>query len=469
MKRYFIALLALALLMGGYDLPAQNKSTGTSTKSTKTAKGKSSNNTSIVPKANDGLTTLPENSNDCLYAIPLELDVPYGPTTPPNGAGRIQEIMRDKSNPNVFEYEHNSVWFKFTVPYNGDLNFFISQQNPWDNYDFLVYKYTDVYFSNHIIQGKIRPVAACLSPVDTVAISEFAPLRPAGKGTKVSSKSSSGSNATRMSRRDAMRPLMGMDSTGTSRFIGPRCKGNFAKPISVKKGEVYYIVLDNQSSKGEGFTIRASIAVDCFRPTVQFYDPREKKIVDVDLLILEKNTDNRPIVKNARFRSGKVNLVPGFDYTLYAKKDGYFAIYKEFNANICKEDTLLRFLMQQAKIGTTFPLSDIYFSDEVELLGASDTALMQYVSMFRNYPELQFRIKGYVQSYGIDMDRDIQISQQRANVVRQFFEDHGVAPDRMTTCGMTQNELKRSAAAALNKSQPFNDAKVEIIITAIKK
>lgn len=469
MKRYFIVLLALAFLMGAYDLPAQNKTTKSPAKSSKKGKSNGSTNDKAAtkPAADENLTRLPENSNDCLYAIPLQLDVPYGPTTAPQGAGRIQEIMRDKNNPNVFEYEHNSVWFQFTVPYNGDLNFFITQQNPWDNYDFLVYKYTDVYFSNHIIQNKIRPVAACLSPVDSAAVAALSPRQPAAKGTKAASGKSTVTKTS--SRRDITRPLLGMDSTGTARFIGPRSTGNFVKPIPVKKGEVYYIVLDNQNTKGEGFTIRANIAVDCFRPTVQFYDPREKKIVDVDLLILEKNTDNRPIAKNTHFRSGKVSLVPGFDYTLYAKKDGYFAVYKEFNSNICKEDTLLRFLMQQAKVGTTFPVSDIYFSDEVELLGASDTSLMQYVSMFRNYPELQFRIKGYVQSYGIDMDRDIQISQQRANVVRKFFEDHGVAADRMTTCGMTQNELKRSAAAALNKSQPFNDAKVEIIITAIKK
>ncbi len=129
----------------------------------------------------------------------------------------------------------------------------------------------------------------------------------------------------------------------------------------------------------------------------------------------------------------------------------------------------MRSIIQQDKVGTLVSITDIYFSDNVELLSASDTALLSYVTMFRNYPELQFRIKGYVQSYGIDMDRDIQISQERANVVRQFFIEHGIDANRMTVAGMTQNEIKRSAAAALNKSKPFNDAKVEITITSIKE
>src|SRR5574344_1277970 len=166
MKRLFITLLSLVLLCGAIDVQAQNRTTKkTSTKKTsivKNAKSSKSKDEKQEPQE----VKLPANSNDCLYAIDLKLDVPYGRTSAPQGAGRIQEIMRDKNSPNIFNYEHNSVWFKFTVPYNGDLNFFITPTNPMDDYDFLVYKYTDVYFSNHIIQNKIKPIASCLSGVD---------------------------------------------------------------------------------------------------------------------------------------------------------------------------------------------------------------------------------------------------------------------------------------------------------------
>ncbi len=464
MRRIFIIILSAILLCGAYDLQAQSKTTKKTSTSSK--KGKKP---AAKPEVQE--VQLPANSNDCLYAIDLKLDVPYGPTTAPQGAGRMQEIMRDRNNPNIFDYEHNSVWFKFVVPYNGDLNFYITPTNPTDDYKFIVYKYTDVYFSNNLIQNKIKPKAACLGSLDSAFIAANTRRAPAKgttrTGTTAQQRPSQTTPKTTHPRTAAR--MLGMDSTGHSLFIGEKGRAGFVKPIPVKKGEVYYIVLDNNTEKGAGFTIRANIHVDFFRPTVQFYDSKDKKYVDVDLLILEKNTDNRPIVKNNHFRTGKVNLVPGFNYTLYAKKDGYFPIYKEFNSNFFKEDTLMRFIMQPAKVGTVFPITDIYFSDNVELLSASDTALLSYVTMFRNYPELQFRIKGYVQSYGIDMDRDIQISQERANVVRQFFIEHGIDANRMTVAGMTQNEIKRSAAAALNKSKPFNDAKVEITITSIKE
>ncbi|MBR1644360.1 MAG: OmpA family protein [Bacteroidales bacterium] len=429
MKKICIMLIAGILMCGMGQSQAQNKNTGTSSK-TSTKKSKTAK-TSTRPQIVE--TPLPEQSNDCLYAIDLSLDIPYGPTTAPTGAGRIQEIMRDKTHPNLFEYEHNSVWYKITIPYNGDLELNITQSNPLDDYDFLVYRYTDVYFSNHLIQNKVLPLAANLSAVDSSV--------------------------------KAGQPSIGMSVKAKNSVVTKNSKERFVKSIPVKKGEVYYIVLDNNSVNGSGHTITASINVEFFTPTVQFYDPVDKKFVIVDLLVLEKNTDDRPIVRNAEYKGGKIKFVPGFTYKLYANREGYFSIYKEFNSNVFKEDTLLRFTMHKAAAGAVFSLSNVYFSDNVELLPESDTALLDFVTMMSNHPDVKFKIKGYVQSYGVDMENDIKVSIERAQVVRQFFVDHGIEADRMTVVGMTQNEIKRSAAAALNKSKPFKDARIELIIT----
>ena len=84
-----------------------------------------------------------------------QCDQTYGPTTAPQGAGRIMEVMADHRHPNLPEFEHNVVWYKFTVPYNGKLDIAVTQQDLKDDYDMLVYKYTDVYFSNHIQSNKV--------------------------------------------------------------------------------------------------------------------------------------------------------------------------------------------------------------------------------------------------------------------------------------------------------------------------
>lgn len=435
----------MALVFSAGNIQGQNKSKTNKGKATKPVKQEPAN------------IELPANSNDCLFAIELMPDVPFGPTQAPQGAGRIQEIMRDRSNPNVFEYEHNSTWYKFTVPYSGNLEISITPNSEWDDYDFLVYRYTDVYFSNRLIENKLKPLAADLSSKDTAGLYAATPKNSKGQVT-AKPRSKRMTSAT-----------MGMKADGKRFFIAPNEDEDFLKSIPVRKGETYYIVLDNKSSKGDGHTIKVSIQVESFEPLVVFYDPVLKKNIDVDLLILEKNTDNRPIAKNPAFRGGKIKFVPGFNYALYAKKNGYFSIFKEFNSNIFKDDTLLRFNMNRTEKGTKFPIADIYFDDDANLLPESDTSLLNYMQMFKGHPDITFQIKGYVQSYAVDIEADQKLSIARAQSVKEFFVAHGMNPDQITIAGMTQNEIKRAAAAALNKHQAFKDTKIELIITGINK
>ena len=435
----------MALVFSAGNIQGQNKSKTNKGKATKPVKQEPAN------------IELPANSNDCLFAIELMPDVPFGPTQAPQGAGRIQEIMRDRSNPNVFEYEHNSTWYKFTVPYSGNLEISITPNSEWDDYDFLVYRYTDVYFSNRLIENKLKPLAADLSSKDTAGLFAATPKNSKGQVT-AKPRSKRMTSAT-----------MGMKADGKRFFIGPNEDEDFLKSIPVRKGETYYIVLDNKSSKGDGHTVKVSIQVESFEPLVVFYDPVLKKNIDVDLLILEKNTDNRPIAKNPTFRGGKIKFVPGFNYALYAKKNGYFSIFKEFNSNIFKDDTLMRFNMNRTEKGTKFPIADIYFDDDANLLPESDTSLLNYMQMFKGHPDITFQIKGYVQSYAVDIEADQKLSIARAQSVKEFFVAHGMNPDQITIAGMTQNEIKRAAAAALNKHQAFKDTKIELIITGINK
>ncbi len=444
-NKLFIPFVVMALVFSAGSIQGQNKSKTNKGKATKPVKQEPAN------------IELPANSNDCLFAIELMPDVPFGPTQAPQGAGRIQEIMRDRSNPNVFEYEHNSTWYKFTVPYSGNLEISITPNSEWDDYDFLVYRYTDVYFSNRLIENKLKPLAADLSSKDTAGLYAATPKNSKGQVT-AKPRSKRMTSAT-----------MGMKADGKRFFIAPNEDEDFLKSIPVRKGETYYIVLDNKSSKGDGHTIKVSIQVESFEPLVVFYDPVLKKNIDVDLLILEKNTDNRPIAKNPTFRGGKIKFVPGFNYALYAKKNGYFSIFKEFNSNIFKDDTLLRFNMNRTEKGTKFPIADIYFDDDANLLPESDTSLLNYMQMFKGHPDITFQIKGYVQSYAVDIEADQKLSIARAQSVKEFFVAHGMNPDQITIAGMTQNEIKRAAAAALNKHQAFKDTKIELIITGINK
>lgn len=472
MKRFLIALLACTLIFGYCDVQAQSKTKSSS----KSSKKKSSKNKKKKKGAKQEetlqLTTLPYNSNDCIFAIPLTVDQTYGPTTAPEGAGRIMEVMADKRHPNLPEFEHNVVWYKFTVPYNGKLDIAVTQLNLADDYDMLVYKYTDVYFSNHVQCNKVLPVAVNMSSVDSTLLVK--------KKKKAEVPSTGDAKADQKARMEAAKQrraeeakeaamgTIGMYHEAEDVMLTKASNKRHIRSIDVRKGEVYYIMLDNVTPKGSGHSIKVSIFVDAFEVPVTFYDPKIRKPVEVNLQILEKNTNNRVIVNNERFRGGRVKFVPGFNYTLYAKKDGYFAILFDFNADRFKEDTLLRMRMNRAERGTVYPITGIYFEDEYKLMKESDSTLMTYVMMFKNHPDVSFTIKGWVKTYGVDPEHDQLVSLERAKSVKEFFVKNGIPEDQIKTSGMTMTDIKRAATAAFDTQKTDVEfVSIQLIITAV--
>lgn len=480
MKRFLTALLACALLLGSVDAQAQNKkkSSKSKAKTTATTKGKKEKKTKSSQPAAPAFVSLPPNSNDCLFAIPLEIDKPYGPTSAPDGAGRIQEVVADKAHPNIFDREHNTVWYKFTVPYNGELEISIAQVSQWDDYDFLVYKNTGSYFSNQVMMNKVSPVAVNMAGIDSAAM--FAAVMKTGKASERKTEGSAQKATAKKKAAESdlpdfqlapdAKPTIGMFVDATDRMLTKKDVGQFIKSIPVRMGEEYYIVLDNRTLNGQGHTIRVSVHVDAYEPLVLFYDKKGRRYVDVDLMILERGgkEGERPIVKDEHYRGGKVKFVPGFSYLLYAKRDGFFSIYKEFNSmDLMLHDTIMLYDMERTERGSSFQIRNLEFeSDEATLIGNFDSILTDYLLMFRNHPEVNFLVKGYVQSYGVNAEADMLLSLDRAKSIKEWFVKKGIDAKRITTAGMTKNEIKRAAAAALNeKGGGFSNVKAEIIIT----
>lgn len=471
MKRILIVLLTFAMVVGVTpDVQAQNKKK--STRTTKTAKGTKTGSGTAKKAATSAPAqpldvVLPINSNDCLFAIPLQIDRPYGPTNAPEGSGRVMEIVADKAHPNLFEREHNSVWYKVSIPYNGNLVIDIQQIDEWDDYDFLVYKNTGLYFSNHVMLNKVLPVAVNLACVDSVTLAENA-KRPARQRQKPQQHKKDDGDPM-MEQPFSIKANIGMNPEATDKMLTKSQKGAFIKSIPVRMGEEYYIVLDNIAENGKGHTINVSIEVDAYEPLVLFYDKKGKRYVDVDLMILEKGGQGgaRPLVRNEHYKGGRVKFVPGFNYTLYAKRDGYFSVYREFNAqDLMMRDTIMLYQMERTERGSSFQIKDIYFEDgEATLIAGYDSVLMDYVAMFRNHPDVTFLVKGYVQSYGVDAEADMLLSLDRAKTVKEYFVNNGIEASRISTAGMTKNEIKRAAAAALDKGGGFSGIKVELIIT----
>ncbi|MBR1765989.1 MAG: OmpA family protein [Bacteroidales bacterium] len=479
-KNIFVGLMVCAMVFASAEVQAQNNKKNTAKAKTTATTSKKTKKTSTPEPPR--VVTLPSNSNDCLFAIPLEMDKPYGPTTAPDGAGRIQEVVADKAHPDIFEREHNSVWYKFTVPYNGELEISIAQLSEWDDYDFLVYRNTGSYFSNQVMLNKVTPVAVNLAGIDSAAM--FNAVMKGGRNDGKAKadpkrKSTPTQNGNRKAQADnkpafeltpEAKPTIGMFHDATDRMLTKSQNGKFIKSIPVRKGEEYYIVLDNCTTNGQGHIITVSVHVDAYEPLVLFYDRKGRKYVDVDLMILERSGKDteRPIVRDEHYRGGKVKFVPDFGYLLYAKRDGFFSIYREFNSrDLMMRDTVMVFEMERTERGSTFQIKNLDFeAGEATLIGNYDSVLMDYLMMFRNHPDVNFLVKSYVQSYGVDIEADMLLSLERAKSIKTWFVKNGIDAKRITTAGMSKNEIKRAAAAALNeKGGGFSMVKAELIIT----
>lgn len=472
MKRFLIALLACTLVFGYCDVQAQSKSkkSAKSSKTTKDKKGKKGKKgKNETPEVQE--IELPYNSNDCIFAIPINVDQTFGPTKAPQGAGRVMEVMADSRHPNLPEFEHNSVWYKFTVPYNGLLDIAVTQTNLSDDYDMLVYKYTDVYFSNHVQCNKVLPVAINMSAVDSSLLAK--PKKPTIEKTgdaKADAKAQQEANklARQQAALNAAMGTIGMYHDAEDIVLTKTSNKRHIKSISVRKDEVYYILLDKVNPGGGGHSIKVSIHVEAFEAPVVFFDPKIKKNVDVNLTILEKNTNNRVVVQNEKFRGGRVKFVPGFNYTMYAKKEGYFSVYLDFNADRFKKDTAMRIRMNRAERGTIYPISDIYFENETQLMKESDSVLMNYVQMFKNHPDVTFMIKGLIRTYGVDPEHDQLVSLERAKSVKEFFVKNGIPEENMRTIGMSPTDIKRAATAAFDpKKDNTEDVKIQLMISSV--
>jgi len=89
-----MGLLCCALVFGVCtDVQAQTKKKKKKATTTQTTKKKKA--PAPAPVSQD--VELPLTSNDCLFALTLEPDKPFGPTTAPDGGGRIQEVVADKA------------------------------------------------------------------------------------------------------------------------------------------------------------------------------------------------------------------------------------------------------------------------------------------------------------------------------------------------------------------------------------
>ena len=395
MKKIIVITLILLLSFG---LAAQNKS-------------KKKKSKKPVPAAPIEVS-LPDRCSDCFFPVSLQADVPFGPTEPLRGYGYVNEIKRDAQTKNVFEQEHNSIWYFLEIPYDGKLLIDIKPKSFSDDYDFIVYKYTDKYFCNRVEKNRVKPIRSVQSVVNT----------------EIQGKT-------------------GLSLKSSTAHISKESSEAYGKYIDVKAGESYVIVVDNLNDGGLGHTITCEVWTNYSPLVINPIDSLLQQRTTATLHVKELET-GRTVIDKQNAGSTRIKLLPDKTYEISLNKEGFFNYTRRIShAQAIGKDTILSARLVQIKPGSPLPINgELYFDNneqgELFLMQESYKNLDEVVKILTQYPQINVNVIGRIMTEGLNVKKDNEVSKERAEAIKKHLVSQGIAENRITTRGSSIKELE---------------------------
>lgn len=165
-------------------------------------------------------------------------------------------------------------------------------------------------------------------------------------------------------------------------------------------------------------------------------------------------------------RSGKYRaaLEPGKKYRFRASAEGYTDDEWELDLTtetpengVAEHD----FRLSPMSEGTTFTLENIYFeTSSFTLLPESFDELDRFVKIMKDNPQLVIRVEGHTDNVG-DFDKNIELSQKRAEAVKNYLVEKGISSERIETRGYGPT---KPVAKGASEEQRKQNRRVEIVI-----
>ena len=370
---------------------------------------------------------------DCNQAkvIAINSKTIYGKTIAPKGFGELKEISTAKQKTTfAFEKEHNSAWYKLMINVSGELTMHVIPTKADDDYDFMIFKAAKNNFCDSLHAHKINPVRACISRD-----------------------------------KEELNGKTGLNYKSTSDFVKHGIGPAYCKSLPVKKGEVYYLVLDNVYEKGDGHTIEFEIAQPVlFKGTVT--DDNNKPI-KTDIALTNQKGDTVSIEKTGD--DGTYNFIAPLtknqSYNLNFYNDSSFS----FTKTITLADTIqlraLKTVLPKLKKGNKYSIGSINFvGGSVQYLPRAVPSMFNLYRLLKKNPSLRIKIIGH--SNGRDMQDEkgiIAFTKGRATTIRNYLAIQGIDEKRMEIDGKGDHEMLFKLPKATADEQEQN-RRVEILV-----
>ncbi|MGQ0828963.1 MAG: OmpA family protein [Bacteroidota bacterium] len=375
-------------------------------------------------------------SADCKKAIPIALNnnFTYGLTVAPNGFGEVQEIKT--RNVLLFEEEHNSAWYLLTIAKDGELVFEIAPKDTSNDYDFLLYSYTDSAFCEDFQKNKLKPLRSNLSNIKK--------SREGYTGLKHSTQNNS---------------------------IGKGIGNSYSKSIAVKKGEKYMLVLDNVTPEGKGHIIFFNFLKEVEIKGRILNSDSVPVVAEITLSDNKGNTiEETKSDKNGDY-SIKTSVKENINYNLTVLSDSTFVQNKIINTKYLNGKPTfdnIKVVLPKLKKGEKYKLGNINFYGGVAtLLPESYPSVVALYKLMKKNKKMVIQIEGHVNGAGgMGPASNQKLSDDRAKTIYNFLLLNGIAKEKMSTVGLSDRQMLFPNPAS--EAQASANRRVEIRVVSIK-
>lgn len=376
-------------------------------------------------------------SSDCSGALEVKDTVVVAQNSP-KGVGKTLEMYYY----NNYEGEKNSVWYKLTIPEDCYLAFDLVPSTKEDDYDFALYKYTgnETNFCNKIQKQQLAPVREIISEDDQ----------------RINSRTGLTVSKTRIS-------------------IPPGPGESYGNAPKVKKGEVYYLLVNNVEY-GKGHTITFHFRIPKPEPEIDItvVDAETGKPVNANINVAESSPKMYPpkdsIYNITNQNEVEINADYSKNYTISVFSKGYFTCVKKVTTGDSITKTTLKIELKKIVKGASVILENIYFeSNTAVILPESYTALELLAGSLKQNPTLKIEIQGHVNWINDWKDKTdttglLTLSEQRAKAVYNYLIGKNVTADRMTYKGYGNTKMLYPDAQTAEEQE--KNRRVEIKVTS---
>ena len=194
-------------------------------------------------------------------------------------------------------------------------------------------------------------------------------------------------------------------------------------------------------------------------------DVKTKKQIPAKISYIVPSEDNGLDSMQLSASSGKFKLTldAGNKYAYVAAAKGYFPATGAFDLTQSKggQEINSEIVLNPVAVGESITLNNIYFdTGKFDLLPSSSAELDRLTQLMRENPKMEISVAGHTDNLG-DFDKNLELSQNRADAVKKYLVSKGIDSVRIGTKGLGST---RPVSKGTSDSERRRNRRVEFVV-----